>query len=27
MSGRTPYIAASWKAGVEVGSPAHIGTI
>src|SRR4030095_15001472 len=27
MSGRTPYIAASWKAGVEVGSPAHIGAI
>src|SRR5947207_2244136 len=25
MSGRTPYIAASWKAGVELGSPTLIG--
>src|SRR5574341_489625 len=25
MSGRTPYIAASWKAGVELGRPTLIG--
>jgi hypothetical protein len=25
MSGATPYIAAIWKAGVELGSPTHIG--
>src|SRR5215468_6975528 len=27
MSGRTPYIAASWKAGVDVGSPTDIGAM
>src|ERR1700704_6273135 len=26
MSGRTPYIAAIWKAGVEVGRPTLIGS-
>jgi hypothetical protein len=26
MSGRTPYMAAIWKAGVEVGRPTLIGS-